>query len=82
MHYSYLFLLSCLAGITATTPALAYIGLGPGMTMIGSFFSLILAVLAVFLMVLLLPLRILLKRRKARKAANAKTTDNQTDGTA
>lgn len=49
------------------SPAFAYIGFGPGLTMIGSFFSLIVTVVVLLAMVLFFPLRMLLKRRKADK---------------
>lgn len=57
----------------SAAPAFAYIGFGPGLTMIGSFFSLIATLFVVLGMVLLLPLRILLRRRKARKSGTPAT---------
>jgi hypothetical protein len=40
------------------------------MTMIGSFFSLLLALFAMLVMVMILPLRMLLRRRAQRKHKN------------
>jgi membrane protein implicated in regulation of membrane protease activity len=81
MRHPYMLSATCFIAALFSMPAAAYIGLGPGMTMIGSFFSLILAVLVVLLMVLVLPIRMLLKRRKQRRS---KPDDSHTtpDGTA
>jgi uncharacterized membrane protein len=73
-----LILFSSLPMIMAPLSAHAYIGLGPGMTMIGSFFSLIIGVLIVVGMIFILPMRMMLKKRKAKKKADA--ISNKTDG--
>ncbi len=55
--------------LLAASPAYAYIGPGPGLSMVGSFFTLIAGVALALLMVVAYPLRVLIKRRKARKSA-------------
>lgn len=50
-------------------PAAAYVGPGPGLSMVGSFFTLIAGIAAALLMVLLLPMRSMYKRMKARQKA-------------
>lgn len=64
------------------SPAFAYIGFGPGLTMIGSFFSLVATIVVLLGMVLLLPLRMLLKRRKAHKNKDANAAQKQEDSPA
>ncbi len=51
----------------AASPALAYIGPGPGLSMLGSFFTLIAGVAIALLMVLLYPIRLVIKKFKSRK---------------
>ena len=46
--------------------AAAYVGPGPGLSMLGSLFTLVGGVVVALLMVLLYPIRLLLKRRKAK----------------
>lgn len=48
-------------------PALAYVGPGPGLSMIGSFFTLVGGIVLALLMVLAYPIRLMLKRRKQNK---------------
>jgi hypothetical protein len=60
----------------AGTPAMAYIGLGPGMTMIGSFFSLIIGVVIALLMIFVLPMRMMMKKRRAKKEAEGTAAKN------
>jgi hypothetical protein len=50
---------------TAASSVVAYIGPGAGLTLIGSFIGLCLAVLAAFGAILAWPIRRLLKRRRA-----------------
>jgi hypothetical protein len=57
-------LLTLLVFCTLTSPAMAYVGPGPGMSMIGSFFTLIGGIFLAFFLVLLYPIRLLIKRRK------------------
>ena len=65
---------SCLAFIAVSllisSPALAYVGPGPGLTMIGSLIGLVGSVVLAVVMVLAWPLRMYFKKKKARKAAN------------
>jgi hypothetical protein len=56
---------------TLASPALAYVGPGPGMSMIGSFFTLIGGVFLALFLVLLYPIRLLLKRRKQGSSTEA-----------
>lgn len=51
----------------ASAPAMAYVGPGPGLTMIGSLIGLVGSVLVALLMVLIWPLRLYLKKKKAKK---------------
>lgn len=53
--------------ICLATPALAYVGPGPGMGMLSSLFTLIGGVVLALLMVLLYPLRLLYKRIRNKK---------------
>ena len=58
-------------GLTLSTPALAYIGPGAGITMLGALWGVIVAVVLALGAVLFWPIRALLRRRKgpARRAA-------------
>ena len=51
----------------AAAPAMAYVGPGPGLSMLGSFFTLLAGIVFAFFMVLFYPVRLLIKKRKARK---------------
>lgn len=53
--------------LAAAPAAEAYIGPGPGLAMLGSFFALIGGVAVALFLVLLYPIRLLLKRRKQRQ---------------
>lgn len=55
----------------ATSPALAYVGPGPGLTMIGSLIGLVGSVLVALLMVVVWPLRLYMKKRKKPASAEA-----------
>lgn len=44
----------------------AYIGPGPGLSMIGSFFTLVAGIVIALFFVLLYPIRLILKKRKAK----------------
>lgn len=52
-------------------PAAAYVGPGPGLTMMGSLIGLVGSVLVALLMVLLWPIRLYYKKIKARQRAAA-----------
>lgn len=52
--------------LAVTFPAHAYIGPGPGLSMVGSLFALIGGVFLALFMVLLYPIRLMLKRRKRK----------------
>lgn len=58
--------------------AQAYVGPGPGLSMIGSFFTLIGGIFIALLMILIYPLRIMLKRRRAQKAQTDNSQPPQT----
>jgi hypothetical protein len=63
-------ILIVLAALAAPSTAAAYMGPGAGLGMLGSLIAVIAAVALALAGILLLPLRIILKRR--RKAAEAK----------
>lgn len=66
VHFIAIFLLgSCLA-----EQAYAYIGPGPGLSMMGSLFGLIAGIVIALVMLGAYPLRLLLKRRKAKQTEN------------
>ena len=50
-----------------TSAAQAYVGPGPGLSMIGSFLTLFAGVVIALFFVLLYPIRLFLKRRKDKK---------------
>ncbi len=52
----------------SSTAAHAYIGPGPGLSMIGSFFTLAAGILIALFFVLLYPIRLILKKRKKNSA--------------
>lgn len=64
----YIFSASIFLIAMAAQPSLAYIGPGPGLSMIGSFFTLVAAIAIALFFVLLYPIRLLYKRRKQQKA--------------
>lgn len=53
--------------IALSVPAIAYVGPGPGITMVGSLIGLVGSVVAALLMVLAWPLRMYFNKRKAAK---------------
>jgi hypothetical protein len=62
---SCLFIIALLA---LCAPAYAYVGPGPGLSMLGSLFTLLAGIFLALFMVLFYPIRLLLKKRKnARK---------------
>ncbi len=58
-----------LLGLTLSAPAMAYIGPGAGITMLGALWGVIVAVVLALGAVLFWPIRALLRRRKAGPAA-------------
>lgn len=56
------------------SPALAYVGPGPGLTMLGSLVGLVGSLVAALLMILAWPLRLYYKKMKARKESGNDTT--------
>ena len=75
MVFSHIALIMLTALIS--TPALAYISPGPGLTMIGSLVALFVSIIIAVLMVLLWPMRLFYKRWKARKCNTSSTADNK-----
>lgn len=53
---------------TFSFPASAYVGPGPGLSMVGSFFTLIAGIVIALFFVLLYPIRLLLKKRKKKSS--------------
>lgn len=78
--------LACLLlalGLTLSTPALAYIGPGAGITMLGALWGVIVAVVLALGAVLFWPIRALLRRRKGPAApTTAAATPSQADAVA
>ena len=71
--------LACLLlafGLTLSGPAMAYIGPGAGITMLGALWGVIVAVVLAIGAVLFWPIRALLRRRKQAPAATVSTQDN------
>ncbi|MGE0755343.1 MAG: hypothetical protein AB7L92_09340 [Alphaproteobacteria bacterium] len=64
--------------LTLASPALAYVGPGPGLTMISSFFTLVAGIIVALFFVVFYPVRQYLKRKKQKGAAS--TNDNTTPG--
>ncbi|HLS85608.1 MAG TPA: hypothetical protein VK043_04870 [Burkholderiales bacterium] len=60
--------LAIVAGLLLAAPAHAYLGPGAGLGMLGSLFAVIGAVLLAILGILILPVRMILKKRRAKQA--------------
>jgi membrane protein implicated in regulation of membrane protease activity len=57
--------------LLATAPeAMAYIGPGPGLSMLGTLITLVVGVVVALLMVFAYPIRLMLKRRKEQSSKN------------
>lgn len=67
MHMLPVFLLL----ITVATPVLAYVGPGPGLSMIGSFFALIASIAVALFFVIAYPIRQLIKKNKHKSDASS-----------
>lgn len=65
---------------SATFPALAYVGPGAGISLLGALWGVIVAVVLAVGMVLFWPLRIMLRKRKAAKAAAESAGEASTAG--
>ena len=61
------FVLAIFCAVLAA-PAYAYVGPGPGLTMLGSLVGLVASLLLALLMILAWPMRLYYKKMKARKA--------------
>ena len=61
-------ILAAVGAIMAPGPALAYVGPGAGLSMVGSLIAVVVAVLVAVLGLLIFPVRMLLKRRRVRAA--------------
>jgi membrane protein implicated in regulation of membrane protease activity len=69
------FLACAVIAVAGAAPALAYVGPGAGLSLVGAFWGLLVAVFAAFAFVILWPLRRLFKRRRAPPAEGpAQTT--------
>jgi len=67
-------ILSIFAVVILANPAVAYVGPGAGLTMLGALWAVIAAVALVLVGIVIWPVRLYLRRRKA--TAEAKSTDD------
>ena len=67
-------ILSIFAVVILANPAVAYVGPGAGLTMLGALWAVIAAVALVLVGIVIWPVRLYLRRRKA--TAEAKPTDD------
>ena len=77
-HQKFCMVLFMLAVFLASQPALAYIGPGAGITMLGALWGVLVAILLALAAVLFWPIRSLLRRRK--KAAEISNSAANTEG--
>ena len=68
--------LSLALGLTLSGPAMAYIGPGAGITMLGALWGVIVAVVLALAAVLFWPIRALMRRRKQAPAATVSPRDD------
>jgi hypothetical protein len=68
--------------LTATTPALAYIGPGAGITMLGALWAVIVAVAVAIGAVLFWPIRLLIRRMRSKPADHVVASNAQASDTA
>jgi hypothetical protein len=77
-------LLGCLivmiVAVSSAAPAVAYVGPGAGLSLVGAFWGLLVAVFAAFAFVILWPIRRLFRRR--RQAATQASSEERAEGSA
>lgn len=59
----------------AATPALAYVGPGAGLSLLGALWGVVVAILAALAFVVIWPIRQMIRRRTARPAARSHRVD-------
>jgi hypothetical protein len=77
------FILLALVLLTQVSTALAYVGPGAGMSVLGSLLSILATIVVAIGAIIIWPLRKFMKRRKARRnsAADAETVNTVADST-
>lgn len=76
MLHSFRFAFAALFIAALADPAMAYVGPGPGLTMIGSLIGLVGSVVVALLMVIIWPLRLYYKKMKAKKPSAPSDNNN------